>query len=229
MKSSPNSKLSGLNCSINIQLLDKLQELDVFPVSDLIFFGVRNMAWMEFDGRRFTSMVRTLSLGLLTFGFIVGCGGKKGPTNERPYPVKATLLMDGQPIGPMYLMLSSTQVKGPVISGEADDKGDIKFTTKKLGDGAPAGEYKVVIPKDPLGRAFKPVPDVYRQMSSTPITIKIEAKKNDLKIALDSKAEFPAVEHEDPTMAKKPKPPAGKNVKKPEPPPVPNVDPKLVR
>lgn len=175
--------------------------------------------------------MQVLGVALFTLVFFVGCGGGSKVSNkERVYPIKATLTMDGQPIGPIFLVqLHSTSLSGPQVSGEADNKGNLKFTTNRVGDGAPVGEYKLIIPKDPLGRAVKPVPDVYRQVGTTPLTYKVEAKKNEFTVALDSKAELSESAMADPTMAKKTKVPPHKNAKPPVLPPVPSVDPKLVR
>jgi hypothetical protein len=189
------------------------------------------MPWTAIHNGHYRSAGFSGVVGLCLLNAIVGCGGSKGGTKERIYPIKATLTLDGQPIGPMFVMLHSTKPNGPMIAGETDEKGNIRFTTNRVGDGAPEGEYKLEIPKDPLGRAVTPVPDVYRDFRTTPLTVKVEPKKNELKFALDSKAELSAGDSADPTMGnfKKPKPVPGRKVKQPEPPPVPKVDPKLVR
>ncbi len=133
-----------------------------------------------------------LGAALLLMGFLAGCGGSKGPKKEVAHPIKATLTLDGQPFGPLFLMLHSTKLNGPMIAGMADEKGNVKFTTNKPGDGAPAGEYKLVVFQDPKSRAVKAVPDAYREANMSPTTVNVEAKKNELTFAIESVKVVPA-------------------------------------
>lgn len=113
-----------------------------------------------------------------------GLGGSKRPATQ---VVEGKLTLDGASFGPALVALTPIQEKGFAVGGEADAQGNLSFTTNKRGDGAPVGEYKVTLPPDPLNRAPKPIPLVYQKADSTPITVKIEAKKNTIQIALDSK------------------------------------------
>jgi hypothetical protein len=102
--------------------------------------------------------------------------------------VEGKLTLDGQPFGPALVMLQSTDPKGPVVVGEADEQGNLKFHSTRAGDGAPQGTYKLVLPPDPLSRAPKPIPKMYQSPGTSPIDVKIEPKKNTITAALDSKA-----------------------------------------
>lgn len=123
---------------------------------------------------------------LALFLSCVGCG-LGGPKRPGTQEVEGKLTLDGAPFGPALVTLTPTHAGGFSVAGEADAQGKLTFTTNKKGDGAPVGEYKVTLPPDPLGRAPKPIPLVYQKADSTPLTVKIEAKKNSVQIALESK------------------------------------------
>jgi hypothetical protein len=181
---------------------------------------------------RFLSICLTVPL---IAGVLSGCGGKKGPAKPKVYYVTGKLTMDGQPFGPIILLLHSTNAthSGPLIRGDSDDKGKLKFSTNKLGDGAPEGEYKVSFPANPLGVEAKTVPEVYQTHQLSPLTVKIEPKrKNEITIALDSKAETPTAKAEREAIeAYKKKFPHWKPKEKPkvEKPDRPKIDPKKLR
>lgn len=192
------------------------------------------MAASGINVRRFVGERAPVCLIVLLLLVLVGCGGsKKGIQKLRAYPVKGTLTMDGQPFGPIILVLKSQDDKGPIIGGEADEKGALKFTTNRIGDGAPAGEYKVYFPKDPYGRETKKVPEIYQDPRTTPLTAKVESKKTELKLALDSKAELPSTAFADPTIMpikrKLPKGVKEKEKSETEKPRPSQLDPKLIR
>lgn len=132
--------------------------------------------------------ISTAGLALILATLVcLGCGGGKG--RPKTYPVEGKLTLDGQPFGPALVMLQSTDLKsGPIVVGEADPQGNLKFNSARMGDGAPAGEYKFVVPPDPMSRAPKPVPKIYESANTSPITIKIEPKKNTISPALESNA-----------------------------------------
>ncbi len=146
-----------------------------------------------FSTRKFRRPFPGLAIALSAL-VVLGCGGSKGPKPLPVYRVTGKLTMDGQPFGPIILLLHSTDTvkSGPLIRGDSDEKGNLKFSTNKLGDGAPAGDYKVSFPPNPLGVETKTVPEVYTTHLFSPLTVKIEPKKkNEITIALDSKAETP--------------------------------------
>jgi hypothetical protein len=125
----------------------------------------------------------------------IGCGGSGGPEKKRVYAVKGVLSMDGQPYGPAQLLVYPTETTptgqpAEWFVGRADDKGELAFMTYEQNDGLPAGEYRVMI------SGFsqqKPVPNVYQNRAS-PLIVRIEPKKNEVKVDMDSEADEKAEE-----------------------------------
>lgn len=127
-------------------------------------------------------------LGILCMLALVGCGSGE----QTVYPVSGTLTLDGKPFGPAILVFESTtpaekgvQLKTP--GGQADASGNITLTTYKPGDGAPAGDYRVYLPPNPMNPG-QALPQIYQDPKTSGLTVKIEPKSdsdaNELKIEL---------------------------------------------
>jgi hypothetical protein len=129
-------------------------------------------------------------LGLVTAN---GCGDGR---IER-YPVEGTVLVDGQPADGALVFFCPVNASGELEnlrpSGKADASGKFTLTTIDFGDGAPAGEYKVlaqwpsptpVVDDGRDGRGTRPGPDrlkkKYYNLDTTPLTAIIEEKSNEL-------------------------------------------------
>ena len=65
----------------------------------------------------------------------------RGP---RTFPVKGTVMYNGKPV-PKGTVLFTPMNGGSTATGEINEDGTYRLTTYKSGDGACAGEYRVVI------------------------------------------------------------------------------------
>lgn len=155
---------------------------------------------MKLQGSLTCRSVQRLLMVFLVLCVLPGCSRDSRPS---PYPIKASVTMDGKPIGPLFVMLYSTTPGSYMIAGTADDKGELRFTTTKAGDGAPAGEYKLVVPAVPLSKTSQEVPEVYRNVGTTPLTFTVEESKNEFQVALDSTAKLPESDEPEDFKSKK--------------------------
>lgn len=74
-----------------------------------------------------------------------GCGG---PTSTGPvcYPANGSVIVDGKPAFGAHVVLHPVDASVVLRPGaETDDDGNFVLTTRIVGDGGPAGEYKVAI------------------------------------------------------------------------------------
>jgi hypothetical protein len=98
-------------------------------------------------------LLRTvLSIGLLQS--TAGCGEKLGPPQMKVYPVSGKLTVNGKPIVGIQLVLIPTAGNGenqPVSKAATDAGGSFKVSTYSLGDGAPAGTYKLTTSRTNAG------------------------------------------------------------------------------
>lgn len=134
-------------------------------------------------------LIRVSMIGALSsIAFLPGCGG--GDKLD-VYPTEAILLLDDEPFGPTEIQLVPTEPGGRSVSGSVDEKGMVRFTSYDPGDGAPAGEYRVVVGMT-MSAPPRPFPNIYRNMEKSPLKVKVEEKpKNELALAMDSKAGAP--------------------------------------
>lgn len=141
------------------------------------------------------TMRRTLSMVCCSISLTVlfaGCGGGNGDIEKVPlYPASGMVTMDGEPFGPVSLRFVPEEVGERSFIGKANDLGLIDtVTTYEIGDGAPAGTYKVTVFSS--GGTGKEFPAVYESEKSTPLKVIIAdvqgAGANNMDIQLDSKA-----------------------------------------
>lgn len=145
--------------------------------------------------RQFTRRVPSLGTGFAAVAILAisGCGSD-GPPVLDVYPTAGKLVLDGEPFGPALVMLTPTAKEGRTTVGVADAQGQITFTSYEAGDGIPAGSYKVTVTSDATTGPFpKPIPRLYTNPQSTPLTVTVEPKEdNAVTISMDSKAGPPA-------------------------------------
>jgi len=81
---------------------------------------------------------------------VPGCGKKGIPL----YPASGKLLMGGKPAAGVFVIFAPVdpgqddQISRPHATTEED--GSYALTTRELGDGGPAGEYRVILIYEPL-------------------------------------------------------------------------------
>lgn len=120
---------------------------------------------------------------------VAGCGGGAGD-KLAVFPTEGKLTMDGEPFGPTSLQLIPIADGGHSVVGKVDASGNVKFTTYDIGDGAPAGDYKVMIGME-MSAPPKPFPAVYQNKDRSPLSVSVEEGENNLELAMDSKVGGP--------------------------------------
>ena len=121
----------------------------------------------------------------LAMWVVAGCGGD--PNVVPVYATEGIVLLDDAPFGPTRLLLVPEDQGGRSVAGEVAADGKVSFTSFKVGDGAPAGKYRVLVGQV-MAPPPRPFPNVYRGQGS-PLKVTVEAKeKNEIVIAMDSKA-----------------------------------------
>ncbi len=119
-----------------------------------------------------------------------GCGGKPQRDEKAVYPIRAKVLVDGQPVGEIQVKLHSADgmdSQHPTQpNGFTDAEGNVAISTYAQGDGAPAGTYQVTFfagTFNPISRSYGE-PDKLKKRYSIPaksgITWTITEGKNDL-------------------------------------------------
>jgi hypothetical protein len=113
-----------------------------------------------------------------------GCGGSDGRIET--FPVKGQVLIKGRPVTNGSIVFTSTDPTATGAIGRLDQDGRFSLMTYEPDDGAPAGEYKVVV------RAFENlgttddastvqpkslVPRQYTSLETTPLRKTITAQE----------------------------------------------------
>ena len=96
---------------------------------------------------------------------VTGCGKKKPADMPETFPFTVTVVDGSTPIAGAQVLLIDG--KNPVVNGETDAKGVAKISTTLQGytqDGAPAGDFRVQVTKEPLAEHWK-TPEEQAQMS----------------------------------------------------------------
>ena len=88
-------------------------------------------------------------VGAVLCGILVGCG-KSDSKRPQVVPVKGTVYLDGKPYGPGRLTLSpvtggNKSDHRSTVAGEIAGDGAFTLTAYEKGDGAPPGEYNVML------------------------------------------------------------------------------------
>jgi hypothetical protein len=127
-------------------------------------------------------------LAILPLSFtLVGCGPRETPT----HPVAGKVVVDGKPAAGVQVafvpLAKPSDIEANPTATTGKD-GAFKLTTRAKDDGAPAGEYKVVLSwtvqdgpnEDP--RIRKLLPDQYAAAGSTPLKATVQAGPNDVPV-----------------------------------------------
>jgi hypothetical protein len=136
-------------------------------------------------GTRRRFLLIGLSLALL-------CGLACSSGKRKLYPVRGKVLCEGEPAEDAIVTLHALDASQPmaqVPSGRVKADGSFALGTYEPNDGAPPGEYKVIIiwlPPDalarisPTGRLPNKLPDLYSDAKTTPLKIQVAEGPNDL-------------------------------------------------
>ena len=137
-------------------------------------------------------MNRHLALLIAAAGPLVllsGCGPKKLPTVQKPFPVRGKIVLaNGEPLrGGMiafYPVGEPLEGRFPAFGFPGPD-GAFEVTAFKSGDGLAPGLYKVVIsPKEEgerRGSNAGLIPKKFQERGSTPIELEVKAEDNNLE------------------------------------------------
>jgi hypothetical protein len=151
---------------------------------------------MRYNRSRFSPVGRISLMSLtvlLALVALAGCGDGK----IRRYHVTGTVAVDGQPAEGVLLIFCPVNATGELEqlrpAGKTDSSGSFTLTTIEPGDGAPAGDYKVLAQwpaptqasaEDRGGRTPNRGADRlrgrYYNLEKTPLTAKVEEKSNTL-------------------------------------------------
>lgn len=108
------------------------------------------------------------------------------------YPVKGKVLCDGKPAEGALVSLYALDASQPMKqfpAARVQRDGSFEVGTYVEKDGAPAGEYKVVVvwlPQDaadrvsPSGRYPNMLPDLYSEPKTTPLKLQVKEAANDV-------------------------------------------------
>ncbi len=93
-------------------------------------------------------------LGAVALTAVVGCGGPKKPADlPELYPVKITVIQDGQPLEGASVMLNDPSLKIRfVMGGQTDAQGVAEIKTDAQFPGAPGPSYRSNSVSAPVGR-----------------------------------------------------------------------------
>lgn len=129
-------------------------------------------------------MSKRSAIVVIVLLFAVGCGGDDGKLEV--HPTGGMLSLDGEPFGPTSIRLIPVEEGGHSVVGKADELGMTTFTTYDIGDGAPAGDYVVVIGME-MTAPPKPFPAVYQDRAESPLKVTVSAgQENNLLLDMDS-------------------------------------------
>lgn len=127
--------------------------------------------------------VRTLAGSLLVLA-LAGCGAS-GP---KLYPVSGSVLVGDQPAegATVVFQPKGSEPGAPIPSGTVGADGKFRISTHPFGDGAPAGEYMVLVTwYPPDGRSQdnpkNRLPATFSDPQQTPFRATVEARATELE------------------------------------------------
>lgn len=117
-------------------------------------------------------------LGAVALSAVVGCGGPKKPADlPELYPVKITVMQDGQPLEGASVQLNDPSLAVRfVMGGKTDAKGVAEIKTDAQFAGAPVGKFKVTISKEDI-------PELPADLQGPPPTDPTELAEYNAKLA----------------------------------------------
>jgi hypothetical protein len=142
---------------------------------------------------------------LLAAAIAAGCGSSD---NVTVYPVKGKVNFNGKPMvgtGAISLIPTDNQA-GAAAGGEIKEDGSYELMTYKPGDGSMPGNFRVVVHQvvfqegqntedgaAPSSAGVPPpvpvadrIPEIYSNPMNSPLTMKVEAKPNEINLELKS-------------------------------------------
>jgi len=131
--------------------------------------------------------IRMSAAPILASLLAVGCGsGEKIPT----YPVKGQITVNGEPAAHARVVLVPSDPNAPKPVGFAKADGSFELSTFGNNDGAPKGEYKVLVewrePKDgnPRDRGADKLGGRFMVVEKTPLKAAVIDGPNELPLAV---------------------------------------------
>jgi hypothetical protein len=122
---------------------------------------------------------------LLLLCFVAGCGSGRYPVNGR------VTYEDGSPVEAGTVIGEATVDGKPVgVQGNIEQDGSFSLGGERAGDGAPAGNYRVIVMPVALGdmemaEGKQPAVDgKYTQYETSGITLEVKPEKNVLNITV---------------------------------------------
>jgi hypothetical protein len=130
-------------------------------------------------------------IALVVFGHIAGCS--QGPT---VYRVKGKVTYQGKALTTGVVAFHHTDQKSPLVKGEIGPDGTFQLSTRRPGDGAAPGEYRVTVTSMTPGKGvegidkdYRPpqplIPLKYMRLDESPLKATVEARDdNDIQLSL---------------------------------------------
>lgn len=126
------------------------------------------------------SLIRTFAV--VACAAVLGCGG----SGVSIVKVDGSLTLDGAPYGPVSLVVSNENPKGPSAVGAADDEGNVTFGTNRPDDGGlPVGKFRVKVIANPGNPPSKPVPAQYGSSSNSGLSFEVKDQADHPTIRLE--------------------------------------------
>lgn len=126
-------------------------------------------------------------------GLVAGCSKAKQPW-EIVYPAKGVVSLNGEPLAGARITLIPEDEKVPDSvrpSATSNEDGTFSLGTYSLSDGAPAGNFKVLVlhfpvvgPKDNPTAGKNDLPPKYSKPDSTDLTVAVDPSPTDLALEL---------------------------------------------
>jgi len=119
----------------------------------------------------------------ISTSLLLGCTASDAPKTA---PVSGTVTMDGKPLAGASVTFFPTS-KGPMATGNTNEKGEFTLMTNHPGDGAPVGTHRVAIGNAEEGRrrSGPNIPDRYGQPGTSGLTAEVKpGQKNVVRFEL---------------------------------------------